>query len=50
MTYIILKSGKEPWLHWKQSLEFKIESLVKFEHELKCVYDLVKKVMDNIFE
>lgn len=33
-------------LHQKESLEFKTESSIKSEHD----YDLVKKVMDKIFE
>lgn len=48
MTHGILRSGQEALLHWKQSLEFKIESLVKYEHELKDVYDLVKRLVDKI--
>lgn len=50
VTHGILKSGQEELLHSKKSLEFNIKRSVKSEHELKDVYDLVKKVMDNIFK
>lgn len=50
ITHGILKTGQEPLLHWKQSLEFIIKSSIRYEHELKDVQDLVQKVMDKIFE
>ena len=50
MTHGILKIGQEPLLHWKQSLEFKVESSVRSENELKDVHDLVQKVINKIFK
>ena len=50
MTHGILQSRQKPFLNWKKIVEFKIESLVKSEQELKCVYDLVNKAIHKIFE
>ena len=45
----ILKTGKESLLYWKKSMDFKKESLVKFEQELRSVYELVKKVIEKVY-
>lgn len=44
----ILRTGKEPLLHLKQSIEFKKESLIKAEQELKSVYEDVNKVIEKV--
>lgn len=46
----ILEIGKEPLFHWKQYLEFIVESFVRSVSELKYLHDLMQKVIENLFE
>ena len=48
-SFGILRTSKEPLLHWKQSIEFKQESLVKAKQELKRVYNSVKEVIEKFY-
>lgn len=41
ISHEILKIGKEPLFHYKQSLEFIVESSARSTNELKDVHDLV---------
>lgn len=49
ITHRILKMGKDSLFHWKQSLEFIIESSMRCANELKDVHDLVHKVIEKLF-
>ena len=50
ISHEILKMGKEPLFHWKQSLEFIVESSTRSANEVKDVHGLVQKVAEKLFE
>lgn len=49
IAHRILKTGKESLFHWKQSLEFVIESSMRSAIELKDVHDMVQKFIEKLF-
>ena len=50
ISHGILEIGHEPLFHWRQSLEFIIESSTRLASELKNVLELVQRVIRKLYE